>query len=205
VYAIGVILYEMLTGRLPFDADSYTALALKHIHEEPPPLSQFNPHIPAQLESIVHKVLAKEPSARYRTAEQFGRILISYRREALLTTAGRPVIRLEEAPSAVRPPAPPAPPRRPEVSPARPAAIRTPPVADEGEEAEEEAEIDWLGIILGALALIAILGLFPLWAIVYRAYTTSSTPPPAPPPGAYVPGYRPWYAQAEGLPVAWDK
>lgn len=205
VYAIGVILYEMLTGRLPFDADSYTALALKHIHEEPPPLSQFNPHIPAQLESIVHKVLAKEPSARYRTAEQFGRILISYRREALLTTAGRPVIRLEEAPSMVRPPAPPAPPRRPEVSPARPAAIRTPPVADEEEEAEEGAEIDWLGIILGALALIAILGLFPLWAIVYRAYTTRSTPPPAPPPGAYVPGYRPWYAQAEGLPVVWDK
>ncbi|MER3458728.1 MAG: hypothetical protein C4309_09005, partial [Chloroflexota bacterium] len=110
-----------------------------------------------------------------------------------------------EAPSMVRPPAPPAPPRRPEVSPARPAAIRTPPVADEEEEAEEEAEIDWLGIILGALALIAILGLFPLWAIVHRTYTTRSTPPPAPPPGAYVPGYRPWYAQAEGLLVVWDE
>lgn len=206
VYAIGVILYEMLTGRLPFDADSYTALALKHMHEEPPRLSQFNPHIPEQLESIVHKVLAKEPSARYRTAEQFGRILISYRREALLTTAGRPVIRPEEAPSVVRPPAPPTPSQRPEAGPVRPAPIRTPPVTDlEEGEAEEDTEIDWLGIILGALALIAILGLFPLWAIVYRAYTTRSTPPPAPPPGVYVPSDVPWYAQADGLPVVWDK
>ena len=75
VYAIGVILFEMLTGRLPFIADSPTAVALKHLQEPPPSVIEFNPGAPRQLDDIVQKLLAKEPTARYSTAGQLGRIL----------------------------------------------------------------------------------------------------------------------------------
>jgi eukaryotic-like serine/threonine-protein kinase len=79
VYAIGVILFELLSGQLPFTAESHTALALKHLQEEPPLVSQYNPAVPRQIEQIVKKVMAKEPSGRYRTAGQLGRILSTYR------------------------------------------------------------------------------------------------------------------------------
>lgn len=78
VYAIGIILFEMLTGQLPFQADTLPALALKHLHEPPPLVSMLNPSIPAQLEQIINKVLAKEPAGRYRTAGQLERILRTY-------------------------------------------------------------------------------------------------------------------------------
>ncbi len=182
VYAIGIILYEMLSGRLPFEADSYTALALKHVNEEPPPLSQFNPRVPDQLEHIVHKVLAKEPSARYRTAEQLGRILINYRRERLEPTGPHTPLRPVDGALAtgigdhklVAGPRPPAPGARRPTSVAR---VQPKPLEDEGErEEEEESATDWVGILLATLALIAVLGLFPLWAIVYRVYTTRPVP-----------------------------
>jgi eukaryotic-like serine/threonine-protein kinase len=79
VYAIGVILFELLSGQLPFTAESHTALALKHLQEEPPLVSQYNPAVPRQIEQIVKKVMAKEPAGRYRTAGQLGRILSTYR------------------------------------------------------------------------------------------------------------------------------
>ena len=68
VYAIGIIMFEMLTGQLPFTAESQTALALKHIQEKPPKVGELNPAVPEQLELIDDKVLAKEPAGRYRTA-----------------------------------------------------------------------------------------------------------------------------------------
>ncbi len=82
VYAIGVILFEMLTGRLPFQAESHTAYALKHLHETPPLVTTINPSVPPQLEQIIAKVLAKEPAGRYRTAGQLSRILSTYRQSS---------------------------------------------------------------------------------------------------------------------------
>jgi eukaryotic-like serine/threonine-protein kinase len=79
VYAIGVILFELLSGQLPFTAESHTALALKHLQEEPPLITQYNPTVPRQIEQIIRKVMAKEASGRYRTAGQLGRILSTYR------------------------------------------------------------------------------------------------------------------------------
>ena len=80
VYGLGVVLYEMLTGRLPFIAN--TAAELSHMHRMvmPTPPSQISPLIPPVLEEACLKVLSKEPSSRYRTADQFGRVLISLNR-----------------------------------------------------------------------------------------------------------------------------
>jgi eukaryotic-like serine/threonine-protein kinase len=72
-------LFELLSGQLPFTAESHTALALKHLQEEPPLITQYNPTVPRQIEQIIRKVMAKEASGRYRTAGQLGRILSTYR------------------------------------------------------------------------------------------------------------------------------
>lgn len=79
VYSIGIVLFEMLTGRLPFMGGDQQDLAMAHIKEPPPHLMDFNPQLPEALDKIIQKVLAKEPSARYRMADQLGRILESYR------------------------------------------------------------------------------------------------------------------------------
>src|ERR1700751_2699705 len=71
LYSIGVVLYEMLTGRVPFDAESAVSIALKHVSEAPPPMTVFNPAIPAELEQIVMWALNKNPVDRPANADQF--------------------------------------------------------------------------------------------------------------------------------------
>ena len=71
LYSLGVILYEMLTGRLPFAADNDVALALKHATEMPPGPAAIVSGVPPELDRITLKVLAKHPDERYQTAAQF--------------------------------------------------------------------------------------------------------------------------------------
>jgi len=75
LYSIGVMLYEMLAGRLPFDGDSAVSIALKHLSEQPPPLSQLRPDIHPALESVVMAALAKDPAHRWQSAEDFAEAL----------------------------------------------------------------------------------------------------------------------------------
>jgi serine/threonine-protein kinase len=79
VYSLGVVLFEMLTGRLPFVGADQQALALAHIRDAPPRLSELHPQIPTDLERIILKALAKDPNARHRSADVLGRILIAYK------------------------------------------------------------------------------------------------------------------------------
>ncbi|MGH2868553.1 MAG: Stk1 family PASTA domain-containing Ser/Thr kinase [Solirubrobacteraceae bacterium] len=79
LYSIGVVLYEMLTGRVPFDADAAVTIALKHVSEAPPPPRQINPAIPAELEQVVLWVLNKNPRDRPADADQLITALESVR------------------------------------------------------------------------------------------------------------------------------
>jgi eukaryotic-like serine/threonine-protein kinase len=71
IYSVGIILYEMLTGRLPFDGSSAVTIALKQVSEQPVPPSQLNPAISPGLEAAVMRALAKDPAQRYPDADAF--------------------------------------------------------------------------------------------------------------------------------------
>ena len=161
VYSIGVMMYEILAGSPPFQAEKPTALALMHMREEPAPLAVRNSQVPPQLEWIIRKVLAKEPSARYRTADQLGHVLEEYRRHGEQMTGWQPA-----TPSHLSP---------------------TPPPAGDDVEAEPEPEPsavsrlapDRLAWILGAIAFVAVVGLIPLWLWVRQSWSVSPSLPPA--------------------------
>jgi eukaryotic-like serine/threonine-protein kinase len=71
LYSIGVILYEMLAGRVPFEGDSAVSIALKHLSEPPQRLASLRPDIHPALEAAVMKALAKQPAQRYQNADEF--------------------------------------------------------------------------------------------------------------------------------------
>jgi serine/threonine-protein kinase len=96
VYAIGIVLFEMLTGRLPFVGTDQQELAMAHIRETPPNASDFNPNVPVHVDRILQKAMSKEPEARYRDAEQMGRILATYRRQGQVTTDQVPEVESSE-------------------------------------------------------------------------------------------------------------
>ena len=68
IYSLGVVMYEMLTGRVPFDSDTSVSVALKHMQEPPVPPREINDNIPQAVNDIILKAMEKEPMARYQTA-----------------------------------------------------------------------------------------------------------------------------------------
>jgi beta-lactam-binding protein with PASTA domain/tRNA A-37 threonylcarbamoyl transferase component Bud32 len=84
VYSLGVVLYEMSTGKPPFTGDSPVAVASKHVRDQPVLPRQVNPSLPIALEAVIMKAMAKSPDDRYATADEF-------RADLLRFTRGNPV------------------------------------------------------------------------------------------------------------------
>ncbi|HIT18341.1 MAG TPA: Stk1 family PASTA domain-containing Ser/Thr kinase [Candidatus Fimivivens faecavium] len=79
LYSVGVMLYEMLTGQLPFEADSPVSVALKQIQTQAPPPSSVNPGIPEALEEITLRAMEKDPERRYQSAAEMLRDLEAFK------------------------------------------------------------------------------------------------------------------------------
>jgi len=165
VYSLGIVLYEVLTGALPFNAPTSEDLARMHLEDQPIPISEYIPDVPPALEQIVMKVLSKEPSARYRTADQLGRVLLRFgtQRE---TPPPAPALSLTpEAVTTYHQP------EAPEPAPAtqnRPSGRRPEPEISVPEFSPPG--IDWATIGLALLALITVGGLIPFWIYIYFVY-----------------------------------
>jgi eukaryotic-like serine/threonine-protein kinase len=71
IYSIGIMLYEMLTARVPFEGESAVTVALKQVHERPTPPSVYNPAVTPELEEAVMRALEKDPARRYPDADAF--------------------------------------------------------------------------------------------------------------------------------------
>lgn len=110
VYAIGIVMFEMLTGRLPYGGATQRDLALAHIQQPIPLVSDVNPSVPEKLAQIVYKIMSKEPSARYSMADQLGHVLIGYRDRAKDITVGAPSEPASSAPTISHQPIIPPPP-----------------------------------------------------------------------------------------------
>ena len=106
IYALGVVLYQMLTGRVPFEAASVLGLMYHHVSTPPKPVRDLNPAVPRPIALITEKALAKSPEARFQTAEAMAQALEDAAANAIPATPLPP----EHAPYRYTPAAPPPPP-----------------------------------------------------------------------------------------------
>ncbi|MDX2160538.1 MAG: protein kinase [bacterium] len=122
VYSIGIVLFEMLTGRLPYTGANQQELALAHIRDRVPMVTEINPNVPPSLANIVYKTMSKEGEQRYRMADQLGHILSSLRERGSAQTvtnmpAARPPMPPNIAPTVPNQPVVPLPPTAPQYIP----------------------------------------------------------------------------------------
>lgn len=79
LYSLGIVLFEMLTGKLPFESDSAIGVAIKHLQDEPPRINDLRPEVPETVADIVERALSKDPAERYHSAhalrQDIGRVL----------------------------------------------------------------------------------------------------------------------------------
>ena len=85
LYSLGCVLYEMLTGRPPFNGDSPLAVAYKHLHEEPLPPSRLRSEVASPLDAVVLRALAKTPARRFGSADEMGDALVRVRHRDSVT------------------------------------------------------------------------------------------------------------------------
>ncbi len=135
IYSLGVMLYEITTGSLPYESNTPFGVLMKHVNEPLPPPRQLNPGLPPAVEAILYRAMAKEPDRRYQTPGELVAAL------ELATGSSKPVAPLPVVPVADLEPTAILPP------------VATPPPAP----GQKNAQPSKLPVIIGALALVAIL------------------------------------------------
>ncbi|MEI3395967.1 MAG: protein kinase [Clostridia bacterium] len=96
LYSLGVVMYEMVTGRVPFDADTPVSVALKHMQEEPVEPIELNPNLPIAVNKIIMRALQKDTTLRYQTASE----MLVHLKKSLKVPEGDFVEELEYDPTA---------------------------------------------------------------------------------------------------------
>ena len=108
IYSFGMLLYEVLTGRKPFASESQFEVMQAHVNRLPEPLTQLNPELPAELDEVIFKAIAKDPADRYQTATEFSyaldALLPARKEEAEAEAAAGRASRPAAAPEAASPP-----------------------------------------------------------------------------------------------------
>jgi serine/threonine-protein kinase len=151
VYSLGVVIYEMFTGRLPFETEDADELASMRLTSDPIPPRSINPLIPESLERIMLKVLSKEPAQRFRTADQLGRVLLSLSQEQDKYLLVPPPLTVNVRPIQTEPTYPP--PVQQQIS------------SEDG--IETTPAIDWKTIGLELACIMFVGGLIPFWLFVW--------------------------------------
>lgn len=179
VYAIGIILYEMVSGRVPFVGVDDQDVARKQLYEAHIPVDQLNPAVPEPLARIIDAAMAKNPNERFLTADHLREALMMFK-QGNLTAGQAPIaavvgspVQAGGGPSAQTLSGPPKPARSPNTA---------PPTA------RPSGGFDLIVLMLGIIAIIAILGLVPLFVAVANAYAPAlfGAASPAAPPGQMV-------------------
>jgi serine/threonine-protein kinase len=134
VYSVGIVLFEMLTGRLPYTGANQQELALAHIRDTVPQVSDFNTNVPKALANVVYKTMSKEPSARFRMADQLGQILRQFK-ERGFDSAPSSAVSGTPAPQPQNTAGTPIQPSRPTVPPIMPTVRNQPAVPSPGTSA----------------------------------------------------------------------
>ena len=135
-----------------------------HLEAKPIPPSEYVPDIPPALEQIVLKVLSKEPAARYRTADQLGRVLLRFGTQREERAAATLNLTPEVATTYQRPET------RPTTPPPPTPLQMPPPEMPLPAPADAVPDIDWTSVGLGLMALIAVGGLIPFWIYIFFLY-----------------------------------
>lgn len=157
VYSLGVVMYELFTGQLPFQAGSVDELIKLHQEQPPQDPRMYVPDLPEELALIILKVLSKEPSARYRTADQLSHILSNLILKKAESDGVRPIT-------------------RPTVTKPQPVNVQDkatpPPITPEDYNSSTGKYVDWKLIWLELLALFLVGGLIPFWLFIWFKLST---------------------------------
>lgn len=163
VYAIGIILYEMLTGRVPFVGFDDQDVARKQIYEAHIPVDQLDPDIPEPLARIVDAAMAKSPNERFLTADHMREALLMYKQGGfMMPDYQRPIT---GPVSAAMGPA-----YQAGAQPFPHPGLSGPPAASAGRKKSNPFGLDMIMLALGLIAIVAVLGLVPLFVALYNIY-----------------------------------
>lgn len=161
IYSLGVVMYEMFTGRLPFDAEESISIVMQHIHEEAPFPSDIDPDIPEGIEAIIMRAMSKEQRLRYENA---GQIL-----EDLIHVYQNPSVSVTELNAFIKEPA--------KVAPKRTNTEKKPSNSQRSTKKKKKNSKKGLFIGIAAFFIIVVaLATIPLWMLIFGTGTEVVVP-----------------------------